>query len=146
MVDVLVATEYGAGGVFFRDREGRPIVNFPRQHRINGDRKDRSTGGRFKEVVRLAKRLKKLTGRAESIPSYLLECLLYNVPDDVYRTSSAEDAYRGALEWLRWCHHTDPAAFAALPCQNGINRLFGPGPDQWTPGEVGTIITVLPEL
>lgn len=161
MVDILVATEFrlypaaGAGryeqGVFFRDVEGRPIVNFPKQHRRNGDDKDRRTGGRFKQVVRAAKRVRRLAERERvvadgSAPSYLLECLLYNVPDHVYRASSPGEAYRGALEWLRRCHREDPAGFAGLFCQNGINRLFGPGPDQWAPGPTATIIDVLHAL
>ncbi|GIE05050.1 nucleotidyltransferase domain-containing protein [Paractinoplanes durhamensis] len=142
MVDVLVATEYlsssGEQGVYFLDREGRPIVNFPKQHRRNGDEKDLRTGGRFKQVVRTAKR-----HRPPGTPSYLLECLLHNVPDHIYRAPSA---YRDALAWLRRCHREDPAAFAALPCQNGINRLFGPGPDQWEPAEAARIIDVLHQI
>ena len=164
MVDILVATEYrrysllpapGAGryeqGVFFRDREGRPIVNFPKQHRRNGDEKDLRTGGRFKQVVRAAKHVRRLAERERMIadgaaPSYLLECLLYNVPDHVYRASSLGEAYHGALGWLSWCHREDPLSFAELPCQNGINRLFGPGPDQWAPGGAGRIVDVLHEI
>jgi hypothetical protein len=148
MVDILVATEYrlpGEQGVFFRDQEGRAIVNFPKQHRRNGDAKDRRTGGRFKDVVRAVKRVRKLAERERMLldgtaPSYLLECLLYNVPDDVYRTPSLGEAYRGALDWLRRAHLDD------LPCQNGINRLFGPRPDQWEAGAAGTIVDVLHQI
>lgn len=146
MVDVLVATEFRLPvrggveqGVFFLDQEGRPIVNFPRQHRRNGDAKDLRTGGRFKEVVRAVKRTKKRLITDGSAPSYLLECLLYNVPDEVYRVSTVEEARRGALRWLSRCE------LAGLPCQNGINRLFGPGPDQWPPAAAATIIDVLRE-
>jgi hypothetical protein len=161
MVDILVATEYrrysspGAEryeqGVFFRDRDGRPIVNFPKQHRRNGDEKDVLTGGRFKEVVRSAKRIRRLAEREQMIaggtaPSYLIECLLYNVPGHVYQTSSIEGAYRGAFRWLRWCHREDPVSFAALPCQNGINRLFGAGPDQWAAGAAARIVDILHEI
>jgi hypothetical protein len=164
MVDILLATEYRLysafpalgvklyeQGVFFRDREGQPIVNFPKQHRRNGDEKDLRTGGRFKEVVRTAKRARRLAEREQMIaegaaPSYLLECLLYNVPDHVYQTSSLKEASRSALEWLGRCHRQDPVSFAELPCQNGINRLFGPGPDQWEAGGAGRIIDVLHEI
>ena len=137
MVDVLVATEYRRGpeqGVFFLDDEGRPIVNFPKQHRRNGDAKDLRTGGRFKQAVRTVKRLRP----AGLAPSYLLECLLYNVPDHVYRTS-----YRDALDWLSRCDRGD---FAGMRCQNGINRLFGPGPDQWDAGDAGRIVGVLHQI
>jgi hypothetical protein len=149
MVDILVATEHRRGpasGVYFRDLEGRPIVNFPRQHRINGDAKDRRTGGRFKQVVRMLKTVRRPVITDGSAPSYLLECLLFNVPDEVYRTSSPELAYRGALDWLRRCHREDPVSFAALPCQNGINPIFGPGPDQWAPEQAGRIIDVLHQI
>lgn len=158
MVDILVATEYrapGAGsyeeGVFFLDREGRPIVNFPKRHRRNGDRKDLRTGGRFKEVVRTAKRVRRRAVRermidADAAPSYMLECLLYNVPDRVYRASSPGEAHRDAIGWLRRCHRDDPVTFAGLPCQNGVNRLFGAGPDQWEAGRAGRIVGVLHEI
>ncbi len=150
MVDILVATEFrhytGPGtyeqGVFFRDREGRPIVNFPKQHRRNGDAKDLRTGGRFKETVRAAKRVRLRAVREWMIdaPPYLLECLLYNVPDEIFRGPAP---LRDALDWLR---RRDPAVFAELPCQNGINRLFGPGPDQWEPAAAGRIIDVLHQI
>ncbi|MDR7273595.1 hypothetical protein J2S41_000373 [Catenuloplanes atrovinosus] len=154
MVDVLVATEHrrypvrGAGayqqGVFFRDHDGRPIVNFPKQHRRNGDAKDVRTGGRFKAAVRTIKRVRALAGLDHAAaPSYLLECLLYAVPDHVYRAAASfPDAYRGALGWLRRC---DRETFAELRCQNGMNRLFGAGPDQWDPAGAGRIIDVLHE-
>jgi len=150
MVDVLVATEHrrhsGDGryeqGVFFRDQDGHPIVNFPKQHRRNGDEKDLRTGGTFKDAVRTAKRARRLIP-AHDAPSYLLECLLYNVPDHVYRAAPPGAAYRDALGWLSRLHHERPAAFAGLPCQNGLNRLFGPAPDQWEAGEAGRIIDVL---
>ncbi|GIF22141.1 hypothetical protein BJ973_002466 [Actinoplanes tereljensis] len=139
MVDILVATQHQEG-VFFLDQEGRPIVNFPKQHRRNGDDKDRRTGGRFKQVVRETKR-RRLPVLPEA-PSYLLECLLYNVPDEVYRTATPGDA----LAWLHRFQHEDPGGFAALPCQNGINRLFGSGPDQWDAGEAARIVDVLRQL
>lgn len=149
MVDILVVTEYRLGdeqGVFFRDLQGRPIVNFPKQHRYNGDAKDLRTDGHFKQAVRSAKRVRRLAEQERMIatgaaPSYLLECLLYNVPDDVYLPSPD-----GALEWLNRCYREDPVAFSGLPCQNGINRLFGPGPDQWEPEAAGRIVDVLHQI
>lgn len=149
MVDILVVTEYRVGdeqGVFFRDLQGRPIVNFPKRHRYNGDAKDLRTGGQFKRAVRSVKRLRRLAEQQRAIasgaaPSYLLECLLYNVPDDVH-CQSPDDA----LEWLTWCHREDPVTFSGLFCQNGINRLFGPGPDQWEPVAAARILDVLDQV
>lgn len=164
MVDILLATEYRLylpspspgveiyeQGVFFRDREGRPIVNFPKQHRRNGDQKELRTGGRFKEVVRAAKRVRNLAEQElmiaeDAAPSYLIECLLYNVPDNIYEISSAGEAYNNAIDWLRRLHYEAPAPFADLYCQNGINRLFGEGPDQWSVSAAANVINVLYEI
>ncbi|BEL03958.1 nucleotidyltransferase [Actinoplanes sichuanensis] len=154
MVDVLVATEFRwfpvpgdshyEQGVFFRDLEGRPIVNFPKQHRRNGDAKDRRTGGRFKQAVRSAKRARREHPvDVEDVPPYLIECLLFNVPDRVYLAGAD---HRDAAAWLRRAHRDHPVAFAGLPCQNGINRIFGPGPDQWEPGAAARIIDVLQQI
>ncbi|WP_143134125.1 hypothetical protein [Actinoplanes philippinensis] len=160
MVDILVATEHRwypvpgsphyEQGVFFRDQQGRPIVNFPKQHRLHGDVKDLRTGGRFKQAVRAVKRARRWA-EAEHLleegtaPSYLVECLLFNVPDPVY-LSAPGPAHREAVAWLSRHHREDPESFAALPCQNGINRLFGPGPDQWEPGAAARIIDVLHQI
>ena len=138
MVDILVATEHRhypvpgvdhfEQGVFFRDREGRPIVNFPKQHRRHGDEKDLCTGGRFKEVVRMLKRVRRRAEQerlivAGSAPSYLLECLLYNVPDHVYRTSSPKRPIAarsrgcsGATATIRPCSPGCPARTRSTGC------------------------------
>jgi predicted nucleotidyltransferase len=67
--------------------DGGTIVNWPRQNYTNGVSKNDATGRRFKTVTRVVKRLRnemvdegyKLL--AEPIPSYLLECLVWNVPN-----------------------------------------------------------------
>ncbi|WP_127507785.1 nucleotidyltransferase domain-containing protein [Actinoplanes solisilvae] len=143
-------TEVYHQGVFFRDGDGRSITNFPKQHRVNGNDKDFRTGRRFKQVVRVAKHLRGLAkeqGLLDGItaPSYLIECLLYNVPDEVYR-AALPDAAGGALDWLAHCCRTDPEAFAALPCQNELNDLFGDGPDQLDTVNAGRFLATLPRV
>jgi hypothetical protein len=149
MVDIFVVKECCLGdeqGVFFRDLQSRPVISFPKQHRYNGDAKDLRTGGHFKQAVRSVKRVRRLAEQERmtasgAAPSYLLECLLYNVPDAVYYSSPD-----GALKWLSCCNREDPVAFSELPCQNGLNQLFGPGPDQWEPEAAGRIIDVLHQI
>ena len=74
-----------AGTKFISDT-GSTIVNWPEQHYANGAAKTERTGNRFKYIVRSLKRLKyymiekKIAGM-ESISSYLIECMVYNVPD-----------------------------------------------------------------
>jgi hypothetical protein len=101
-------------------------------------------------VIRAAKRARRAGAEhmidGGVVPSYLIECLLFNVPDRVYLAAAPGAAHRDAVAWLRRSHDDDPVSFAALPCQNGINRIFGPGPDQWEPGAAARIIDVLHQI
>jgi predicted nucleotidyltransferase len=117
-------------GIFFRDSSGRAIVNFPKQHRINGKKKDWVTGGRFKQVVRAFKNARHHETAGidnDAAPSYFLECLIYNIPNASFRAPLTE-AYLNCLNWLS-DHH---GKFGELQCQNELVKLFGTGQDQWT--------------
>jgi hypothetical protein len=134
-------------GVFFRDQKGHAIVNYPKQHLRNGNTKNVLTGGRFKEVIRAAKHARKRAVGSESLPadaapSYFVECLLYNVPDDEYRVALV-DAYHNAVAWLDRCRRHRPDEFAGLMCQNGLVALFGDGPDQWTVKQAEAFVEAL---
>ncbi|MFZ3339767.1 MAG: nucleotidyltransferase [Terriglobales bacterium] len=76
------------GTQFVPDGGGSAIVNWPEQHYSNGVAKNKATGYRFKSVVRALKNLKyemEALGdaaqkrAAKEAPSYLVECLVYNV-------------------------------------------------------------------
>ena len=66
---------------------GGVIINWPRQNYRNGVEKNDATGRRFKAVIRILKRLRNEMAEnghtvADPIPSYLLECLVWNVPNE----------------------------------------------------------------
>lgn len=66
---------------------GGKIINWPRQNYDNGVTKNDATGRRFKAVTRILKRLRNEMAdegydAAKPIPSYLIECLVWNVPND----------------------------------------------------------------
>ena len=76
------------GVCFFAD-SGDWVVNFPVQHIENGKSKNRQTQRRFKRLTRIFKRLRTSMiqdGKSvdPNITSFLLECLLWNVPDWIY--------------------------------------------------------------
>lgn len=144
--DVVVATQYQefrrfyswadevheTGITFWTQNDGRPIINWPKQHIENGEEKngrDR-TGGRYKPAVRIFKNAravavdKRLLSAADA-PSFFLECLIHNVPDACF-TSSDEATTYAVLDWL---HGRDVSGFY---CGNGIVPLFGPKPEQWS--------------
>jgi hypothetical protein len=77
-----------AGAKFISDA-GKEILNFSLQHVQNGKLKNGRTQKRFKRVTRILKRIKnKMAAEGilvnHNITSFLIECLLYNVPDDIF--------------------------------------------------------------
>jgi hypothetical protein len=77
---------YESGTQLMPDRSTK-IINWPRQNYQNGVTKNDATSRRFKAVVRILKRLRNEmvdSGHevAKPIPSYLLECLAWNVPNE----------------------------------------------------------------
>ena len=73
---------------FFADNEAS-VTNFPIQHIENGKWKNAQTQKRFKRLTRIFKRIRaKMIEDGESvngnITSFLLECLVWNVPDWIF--------------------------------------------------------------
>ena len=76
------------GTAFDPDNGGR-IINWPDQNYNNGVAKNTATGQRFKDVVRILKRLRnkmddEKIAAAGPIPSFLIECLVWNAPNPCF--------------------------------------------------------------
>lgn len=89
------------GTIFFSD-SGKKIINWPEQHARYGIEKNLATGSRFKFIVRALKNLKNEMeglgiGAAKGIPSYLIECLVYNVPNSYFAGDSYIDIMRSCI-------------------------------------------------
>ncbi len=74
-------------GTELRADDGGRIINWPEQHYQNGVQKNKLTGQRFKHITRAIKRLRNEMAEnrnnvAIPIPSYLIECLVWNTPND----------------------------------------------------------------
>jgi len=144
--DVVPCFEYrryfGAPGNYWFERgtelitdRGGIIVNWPKQNYIQGVAKNDATERRFKALVRIFKRLRNEMASnghvaAEVIPSFLIECLIFNVPNDGLGNSGLRDDVRAAIVHLWDATQTDKA------CQdwcetNGMKYLFRPG-QPWT--------------
>ena len=68
---------------------GGTIINWSNRNYDNGVEKNKATGNRFKAVVRILKRLRNEMADssyeiAENLPSFLIECLVYNVPNQAF--------------------------------------------------------------
>jgi hypothetical protein len=131
-----------SGTQLFPDEGGR-VVNWPKQNYDNGITKDANTAHRFKAVTRILKNLRfelideKIT-IAEKIPSFLIECLVYNVPNEELLMSSLNDAVRNALAHL-WNHTRADATCSAWAEVNEVKFLFHFA-QSWQRGDVNAFL------
>jgi hypothetical protein len=111
-------------------RDGLQWLRFPGCDRRNSEDKDRATRGAFRRAVRMLKHARGALverGLIESreAPSYALESLLFNLPDDRF-SKDAIDTFYNILEWLE-----RRLAWNTLVFQHHQEYLFGPSVWQW---------------
>ncbi len=93
-------------GIAFRNAAGAVIKSFPEDAYTSGAAKNDATFGRYKRVIRVIKNLRsymeeKGVAEAKGIASFLIECLVWNVPDDMLGDDAYwQDVYR-ILDFLR---------------------------------------------
>lgn len=91
---------YFLSGTQFRPDNGDSIVNWPEENYDNGVKKNKSSHQRFKSVVRILKRLRNdmeddNISAAKPISSFLLECLVGNVPNEGF----GHPSYAADVRW-----------------------------------------------
>ena len=128
--DLVVTVSHKQGIGFYLSDEGRWVVSYPQQHHSRGLKKERATNSRYKRTIRMFKTarnrlVEKGVLTKEAAPSYFIECLLYNVPNGMFKQDLAP-TYTGILGWLK------KAKLGDFQCQNGQVPLFGRGKEQWT--------------
>lgn len=87
--DYIKKSENFIGGIIIKADDGTEIINYPEQHIKNGIEKNKSTNLYFKKMVRIAKELRYQMEEygyyyAKKASSFGVECLLYNVPNEVF--------------------------------------------------------------
>lgn len=112
--------QYHAGICFWKT-DGTKIVNFPKQHRENLTSKHQAASSRLKANVRVLKNMRKAMVKdgwlADGVaPSYFLEGMLYNVPNE-YFVNSFQKTFENYLPWLAHCNSMQ------LTCANGLHPL-----------------------
>ena len=85
--------------------KGSSIINWPRQNYKNGVDKNDATKRGFKGVVRVIKRLRNemadnKIAAAQPIPSYLIECLIWNTPNETLMNPNWKTDVRDAIAYL----------------------------------------------
>lgn len=122
-------------GTELRPDDGGRIVNWPNQNYENGTSKNNATGTRFKKLVRVLKRLRdemisEGSAAAKPIPSYLIECLVWNVPNGAFIGDQYAENLRAILLHLFASTQAD-AACSEWGEVNELKYLFRPG-QPWT--------------
>lgn len=116
--DVIVATQFRryfkfrsqsdseyVEGICFFNGAGERIANYPKQHSANLTTKHQASSKWLKPMARVLKNMRSRMIddgliNAGVAPSYYIECLLYNVPDEKL-TSSYQDCVVNTLNWYR---------------------------------------------
>ena len=147
--DVIPCNEYRnytninahAKGITFWAGSGTQIVNYPKLHLTNGSAKNQSCGNNYKPNIRVFKNAR---NRADNdFPSYFLECLLYNVPDS-YFTSSSSTTFHNVLNYLYQASNGNQ--LPSFICQNGQQYMFGTNAHQTSIGAAHSFINALVNL
>ena len=86
------------------DKESLSVINWPEQHYENGVNKNKDTGTRFKSIVRVLKALSNEMSEQGvykgDVPGFLIECLVWNVPNDNFQNEFYWNDVRSALAFL----------------------------------------------
>jgi hypothetical protein len=124
---------YGTGGNYHEGtavlpQAGEYIMNWPQQNYDNGVRKNDDTNQSYKGVVRILKNLKNEmealgVATAKAAPSFLLESLAYNVPNERFLHPTFNEDVRWVL--AHTCNETrEIGAQADWLEVNAIKYLF----------------------
>lgn len=135
-------------GISIKPLRGGRIVNYPKEHIRNGQRKNNSCSGNYKPTVRQVKRVRRravdqgLLG-PKSAPGYLLECMVSNVPD-AYFSSDEVSRVKNAVRWL----NAKSAAELQSSIWSGdkIYHLFVDDPGQHNAQNAKTVLSAIEAL
>ncbi len=142
--DLVVTLSFKEGIALYLPDERRWVVSFPQQHHARGLKKERAANNRFKRTIRMFKAarnrlVEKKMLTKDDAPSYFIECLLYNIPNELF-TPKLAPTYTGILDWL------NKTNIQGFKCQNERVDLFGLGREQWTEKKARTFTRALQEM
>lgn len=129
-------------GIEIRPDRGPAIINWPKQDDDNGIAKNKRTNLRFKRVVRGLKSLENEmvdNGVIEPVPSFLIECAAYNVPDAAFDSPQNFDS---CIECLKEFARVgaDPHLYSEWKELNRLKYLFRPS-QPWTFDDLDRLVT-----
>jgi len=93
---------YREGARVFK-KDGTFLTNYPQQQLDNGRAKNRRTNQYYKKAARIMKRTENamvVAGKHREVPSFFVECLVYNCPDSVFLEPTWTETIRGVIVHL----------------------------------------------
>lgn len=157
--DVIVATQFRryfkfrsasdseyVEGICFFNAAGERIANYPKQHSANLTAKHQASSKWLKPMARVFKNMRSRlveSGLIEAgiAPSYFIEGLLYNVPNEKF-TTSYQDCVVNILNWYR-----QDAAKTDLVCANEQYYLLRDGYHTcWSQTDCDALVEVAVDL
>jgi hypothetical protein len=132
-----------ATGVTFPTTSGQ-IINYPKWHSENCTAKHQATNSWFKPMVRIMKNMRsKLADDGkiakDTAPSYYVEGMLWNVPNDKFGSSYVE-TFCNCINWL--CQ-TDRSK---LKCAHEQHALLGTSNVQWSANNCDMFLSAIIKL
>lgn len=142
--DVIVCASYrhyesrrirAEGITFWKTDNNAQIINFPKMHKTNGAIKNTNTNSDYKKTVRMFKNARRYMTEGDSelrkkYPSYFVECLIYNVPDQHFHGSTWQQAFINILNYLIEVFDADEVD--DFTTQSGLHYLIGDSSVQWS--------------
>jgi hypothetical protein len=122
-------------------KSGAKVVNWPDQQLSNGKTKNVNSGQRYKNYVRALKNAENTLvdeGSIEDLPSYLMECLVYNVPNPTLQLGTLDQGFRETLRWM-YLRLDDGTAQEEWVEPNWCKWLFK-GTQKWTPADAKQLV------
>jgi hypothetical protein len=126
---------------------GDPIINWPQQTYDNGVAKNDRTNRMYKRIIRILKRLRNAmqddgVREVENVASFLIECLVWNTPDNVLVADTYFQAVRGSLV------HLYNASTKQETCNewgevNELKYLFRDGVQPWTRDQANKFVVAV---
>jgi hypothetical protein len=131
-------------GIIFPTVSGGEIINFLKPHSDNCTTKHQATATCYKPMVRIVKNMRSRLVEENTItkdmaPSYYIEGLLYNVPNDKFGGTYG-DTFCNCINWLM---QTDRAK---LKCANERYLLLGNSNVQWSSDKCDRFLNALVRL
>jgi hypothetical protein len=139
------STQRYVEGIQFIASDGTTIINYPKQHSENCTSKHKATSQWFKPTVRVLKNMRNRMIEESLIadglaPSYFLEGMLYNVPNNCFGNSFSQTF----VESIKWLQGTDRSK---LLCANEeYYLLHDTSPVTWRAAQCSAFLDAVVDL